>query len=256
VVVIDARKKARRAARVAGFGAVTATLLPAYAMRDAMSRPEDRGALRDRWVARWCDALLALFAVKVEAHGVTRAPGARMIVANHRSTIDIAVLLRSFGGRVVSRADLSGWPLIGVAARKVGTVFVDRKDAQSGASAVRAMRTLLERGETVIVFAEGTTFSDDEVRPFHGGAFVAAAGTGAEIVPVGLAYPRGSGAAFVNETFPQHLARMAAADPTRVVLIAGAPIIAAPKVRSTKLRDETHAAVQSLVHEARATVER
>lgn len=252
----EAKKKARRAARVAGFGAVTAALLPAYALRDAMTAPDERGALRDRWVARWCDALLALFAVSVDARGVTKGAGPRMVVANHRSTIDIAVLLRSFGGRVVSRADLSGWPLIGAAARKVGTVFVDRADAQSGASAVRAMRTLLERGETVIVFAEGTTFSDDEVRPFHGGAFVAAAGTGAEIVPVGLAYPRGSGAAFVNESFPQHLARMAAADPTRVSLLAGAPIVAAPRVRSAKLRDEAHAAVQALVHEARALVER
>ena len=56
-------------------------------------------------------------------------------------------------------------------------------------------------GQTVIVFPEGTTFAGDEVRPFHAGAFVAALRTGAEIVPVGLAYQRGSGAAFVDESF-------------------------------------------------------
>jgi 1-acyl-sn-glycerol-3-phosphate acyltransferase len=254
VVSAPVRVRARRAVRVAGFGAVTAAMLPAYALRDAIAPPDARDAIRDRWIATWCEALLRLFAVRVEVRGAPAADAGRgrLVISNHRSTIDIAVLLRTFGGHVVSRADLSKWPLIGAAARKVGTVFVDRADAVSGASAVRAMRHLLERGRTVIVFAEGTTFADDVVRPFHGGAFVAAAGTGADIVPVGIAYERGSGAAFVDESFAQHLARMAAAEPTRVVMNVGAPIVAAERIRSVRLRDQTHDAVQRLVDEARA----
>ena len=247
----------RRAARVAGFGAVTAAMLPAYALRDAVAPADARDELRDRWIAAWCSTLLRLFAVHVDVRGAapSRHAQGRMVIANHRSTIDIAVLLRTFGGHMVSRGDLSKWPLIGAAARKVGTVFVDRADAMSGASAVRAMRDLLQRGQTVIVFAEGTTFADDVVRPFHGGAFVAAAGSGAEIVPVGIAYERGSGAAFVDESFPQHLSRMAAADPTRVVMNIGAPIVAADRVRSVRLREQTQAAVQALLDEARIMVD-
>ncbi len=248
------RLRLRRAARVAGFGAVTAAMLPMYALRDVLAAPDARDEIRDRWIATWCTTLLRLFAVRVDVRGEPPASSdrGRLVIANHRSTIDIAVLLRTFGGHMVSRGDLSRWPLIGVAARKVGTVFVDRADAMSGASAVRAMRDLLQRGRTVIVFAEGTTFADDVVRPFHGGAFVAAAGSGAAIVPVGIAYERGSGAAFVDESFPQHLARMAAADPTRVVMSIGAPIVAAERVRSVRLREQTQAAVQSLVDDARA----
>jgi 1-acyl-sn-glycerol-3-phosphate acyltransferase len=156
---------------------------------------------------------------------------------------------------MVSRADLSRWPLVGVAARSVGTVFVDRSDAVSGANAVRTIRTLLARGSTVIVFPEGTTFPDDEVRPFHAGAFVAALRSGADVVPVGLAYQTGSGAAFVNESFGAHLSRMAAAEPSSVAMCVGEPIAIAAGARAADLRERAHAAVQRLVREARALVD-
>ena len=39
-----------------------------------------------------------------------------------------------------------------------------------------------------MLYPEGTTYSGDEVRPFRAGAFLAAQRTGAEIVPVGIAY--------------------------------------------------------------------
>ena len=155
---------------------------------------------------------------------------------------------------MVSRADLARWPLLGRAARSVGTVFVDRSDAVSGASAVRAMRTLLSRGSTVIVFPEGTTFTDDVVRPFQSGAFVAALRSGADVVPVGLAYATGSGAAFVNETFGR-TSRAWPPRPRRTWPCVGEPILIGQNARAADLRDQTRTAVQSLVHDARRLVD-
>src|SRR6478609_5701447 len=97
----------------------------------------------------------------------------------------------------VSRADLAGWPVIGLAARRVGTLFVDRSDKRSGAAVINAMITGLESGRGVMVYPEGTTFAGDEVRPFRAGAFLAAQRAGAEIVPVGIAYG-GDGASFLQ----------------------------------------------------------
>src|SRR5690606_26775233 len=116
--------------------------------------------------------LLALFAVEVEVIG--RVPGdpperGRVIVSNHRSTIDVGVLLATFGGTMVSRGDLARWPLLGRAARSVGTVFVDRGDAKSGASTIRSIQRHLATGRSIGIFPEGTTFEGDEVRPFHAG---------------------------------------------------------------------------------------
>jgi 1-acyl-sn-glycerol-3-phosphate acyltransferase len=233
-------------------------MLPPFLGRLAMSSGRDRRDVRDRWVRRWADALLALFAIHVDVRGpgVVGGGRGRLVVANHRSTIDVALLLRTFGGRMVSRADLSGWPLVGPAARSVGTIFVDRSSAVSGANTIRQIRNALIAGETVCVFPEGTTYEGDVVRPFRPGAFVAALRTGASVVPVGLAYETGSGAAFVGEGFMQHLGRMAAADPSRVCARVGDPIEVESGARARDLEKRIHNAVQALVHEARAIVDR
>jgi 1-acyl-sn-glycerol-3-phosphate acyltransferase len=255
---VSVRGEVRRAARIAGFGALTATMLPAFVARSRLAEEGARGPLRERWVGAWSAALLGLFGVTVleEGEPPTAADRGRLVVANHRSTADILVLLRRFGGHMVSRADLAGWPLLGRAARTVGTVFVDRADAVSGANAVRNIRSLLARGATVIVFPEGTTFTGDEVRPFHAGAFVAALRSGADVVPVGLAYATGSGAAFVNESFGAHLARMAAAEPSAMAMSIGPPIAVGDDARAAALRDRAHAEVQRLVSASRARVDR
>ena len=247
------RTKVRRVLRTSGFAAITASMLPLYALRDAIVADGERAPLRDRWLRRWSGALLDLFAVRVDVSGgVSPSERGRLVVANHRSTIDIAILLRTFGGHMVSRGDIEGWPLVGAAARKVGTVFVDRQSAVSGATAIRAIRALLKAGRTVCIFPEGTTFAEDEVHPFHSGAFVAALRTGADIIPVGIAYERGSGAAFVGETFGKHLSRMAGADPTRVSVCIGTPIAVDGRSRAGDLRDRAMSAVKGLVADARA----
>jgi 1-acyl-sn-glycerol-3-phosphate acyltransferase len=254
--VVSARGELRRAARLAGFGAVTSAMLPAFLAHEAVAPARERRAVREQWVGAWSSALLRLFGVRVLARGAGPPRGrGHLVVANHRSTADILVLLRAFGGLMVSRADLARWPLVGVAARAVGTLFVDRSDAASGAAAVRTIRTRLAQGSTIIVFPEGTTFPDDDVRPFHAGAFAATLRSGADIVPVGLAYARGSGAAFVNESFTAHLARMAAAEPSRVAMCVGPAIVVPENARAARLRDRAHAEVQRLVRDARRFVD-
>lgn len=152
---------------------------------------------------------------------------------------------------MVSRADLASWPVVGAAARAVGTVFVDRSSAKSGAATIRSIQKHLEDGQTINLFPEGTTFDGDEVRPFHGGAFVSAVRAEAEILPVGLAYPRASGAAFVNETFPAHLARMAKSGPTRMVVAVGTPFVARKSERAADVTKRARAEVQAMVTRAR-----
>jgi 1-acyl-sn-glycerol-3-phosphate acyltransferase len=156
---------------------------------------------------------------------------------------------------MVSRADLAKWPVVGAAARSVGTVFVDRTSALSGAATIREVRALLKQGETVLVFPEGTTFEGDTVRPFQAGAFIGALKTGATIVPVGIAYATGSGAAFVGESFTQHLARMAGAEPTRVVVCVGDTAPVREGARAAEVAKEAEQAVQRLVERARRDVD-
>jgi len=248
--------RARQAARASGFLGLTAAMLPVFVARMASTSDTDRAAVRDAWVGRWARSLLELFAIEVVVDGVVPPPTqgrgrGRLVITNHRSAIDIGVVLSTFGGTMVSRADLAGWPVLGAAARAVGTVFVDRASAKSGAATIRTIQKLLEEGQTINLFPEGTTFEGDEVRPFHGGAFVSAVRAEAEILPVGIAYPKSSGAAFVDETFVEHLARMAKSGPTRMVIAVGTPFIARRSERATDITKRAHAEVQALVARAR-----
>lgn len=231
-------------------------MLPVYLAHYNKVPEEEKDTVRDLWVRRWARALLSLFSVECVVRGPVPPPTrkgerGRLIVANHRSTIDVGVLLATFGGTMVSRSDLAEWPIVGAAARSVGTVFVDRSSAESGAATIRSIQKHLDEGETIILFPEGTTYDGDEVRPFFGGAFIAAARAGAEVLPVGLAYPKDSGAAFLNETFTQHLARMAKSTATRMVLVAGNPIDVVRGSKAGPLTKRVHADVTALVARAR-----
>lgn len=249
-------KAARQAYRASGFVGLTAAMLPVFVAHHGKVPEAEKDTVRDLWVRRWARALLSLFSVDTVVLGsvpppTRRGDRGRLVVANHRSAIDIGVLLATFGGTMVSRADLAKWPVIGAAARAVGTVFVDRDSAESGAATIRAIQKRLEEGATIILFPEGTTYDGDDVRSFFGGAFIAAARAGAEVLPVGLAYPKDSGAAFLNETFTQHLSRMAKSTTTRMVVSVGAPIDVAKGSKAGPVTKRAHADVTALVAKAR-----
>lgn len=254
---MQVRGTLRKFARASGFVGLTAAMLPPFYVHTRLLGAGD-AETRDRWVSRWSSVLLSLFSIRLDVLGVVppngRAPDGgqlgRLVVANHRSAIDIGILLHVVGGKMVSRADIAKWPVVGPAARSVGTIFVERKSSQSGVVAIRTMQSELERGETVNIFPEGTTFIGDEIRPFHRGGLVAARAARSEVLPIGLAYEKGSGAQFFGETFLAHLSRMSAAPkPTRVVLAVGVPFLAdAP---AAALAKRAQAEVSELVAKAR-----
>ncbi len=249
------RPRARQLVRTGGLIGLTLALVPPFVahMRITTRTGPARDALRDAWVGSWARGLLRLFAIEVVVDGTAPpSTSGRIIVANHRSAIDIGVLLATFGGTLVSRADLAGWPLLGPAARAADTVFVDRAVAQSGASTIRVVQRRLKEGRTVSLFPEGTTFDGDEVRPFKPGAFVAAVGAHAEVLPVGIAYPSRSSAAFVDETFPEHLGRIARGPGTRLAVCVGTPFVPTRTEGSAGAAARAHADVQALVARARA----
>lgn len=249
-VSLQLAPKARASARAAGFAALTVAMLGGVELHQRLSRPSARPDVFDRHMRLWCRTLLRLFQVEARVEPAIAPPKAahgRLVVSNHRSPIDIAILLSIFGGQVLSRADLASWPVLGTAARKAGTIFVNRGEGTSGASAIRAIRHHLRDGNTVIVYPEGTTFAGDEIRPFRMGAFVGLHQINVEIVPVALAYEPGT--EFVDESFMQHLQRVAARRRTRVGVRIGEPFAAS--VHAAATGNQAREQVQKLVVQAR-----
>lgn len=234
----------------------------------ALSAAPSRDAVLHTWMRRYGRALLKLYGIGVRAGGPfvgdppqdhagfyperdARGVG-RLFVMNHRSAFDIIITLAFFEATIVSRADLAGWPVVGLAARRVGTLFVDRSNKQSGSAVVRAMAEALKAGRGVMIYPEGTTFGGDEVRPFRPGGFIAAREAGAEIVPVGIAYGNAH-ASYVNQTATEHMARVSGARRTAAAIEVGAPIVPAGEDINVSL-NAAHEAVQALVHRARTVV--
>jgi 1-acyl-sn-glycerol-3-phosphate acyltransferase len=233
------------------LGTATLAWVGVASVHQALSAEQRREALFQGYMKRWARSLVRATGGRVSLVPGSHVPehvGPRLVVSNHRSPFDIGVLLSLFGGQALSRADLSGWPVLGLAARRAGTIFVDRDDGSSRVSALRLIRRRLQGGASILLFPEGGTFEGDEVRPFKPGGFSALRGLGAQIIPVGLAYD--PGAEFKDESFVRHVVRVAGRPATRCVVKIGAPI--AGEGRAQELAEKSRAAVQALVDDARA----
>lgn len=242
----------RGTVRLLNLGAATFGWVAAATVHQSFVPAPQRERVFQRYLQRWGSSLVRATGGQIELVPGSAVPPrrkARLVVANHRSPFDIGVLLALFGGHALSRADLASWPVLGMAARRAGTIFVDRQSGASGASALRTIRRRLGEGASILVFPEGATFAGDEVRPFKPGAFAALRGLDVEIVPVGLAYD--PGVEFVDETFVQHVVRVAARPVTHCVVNIGQPHAA--RGRAQDVASALQAEVQELVNGARTT---
>jgi 1-acyl-sn-glycerol-3-phosphate acyltransferase len=242
---------ARGVRRLVGLGARTLGWVGLATAHQQLVPDEERTPVFQYWLRYWARSLVTSCGGEV-----TLTPGsvvppqtrARLVVSNHRSPFDIGVLLGLFGGHPLSRADLADWPVLGMAATRAGAIFVDREDAGSGASAIRAIRSRLQGGASILVFPEGGTFEGDEVRPFKGGALAAVRGLDVDVVPVGIAYD--PGAEYVEEGFVDHVLRVAQRPRTRIVVEIGTP--RRPEGKTATLAAALRDDVQRLVDGARA----
>jgi 1-acyl-sn-glycerol-3-phosphate acyltransferase len=75
-------------------------------------------------------------------------------------------------------------PLAGFLLRRLGSAFVDRDDRHDRHRTARALHSLAGRGSALGFFPEGTFDRSPGLRPFHLGAFSAAARAKLPVVPV------------------------------------------------------------------------
>jgi 1-acyl-sn-glycerol-3-phosphate acyltransferase len=90
-----------------------------------------------------------------------------LMVSNHLSYIDIFVLSSVTGAVFIAKAEIDGWPLIGLACRSVNTIFVNRENRRDVVRVSEKIQAALEAGHGVVLFAEGTTSHGATVQPFR-----------------------------------------------------------------------------------------
>jgi lyso-ornithine lipid O-acyltransferase len=250
----------RFAARTAAFAAYSSSAYAAFES-EAYLRGGDREALLGPSLRRYGANMAYALGIRLHRVGFpdagyfegkdARGRG-RVFVMNHRSALDIMVSLATVEGKLVSRADLATWPLVGPLAKRVGILFVDRESKRSSAQVMRQMMARIEAGVGIVIFPEGTTYAGDEVKEFKPGAFSVARRTGAEIIPIGIAH-RASASSFDDESFLDHMRRNLGNSESHVGVAAGEPIVSEGRTQEM-LAALCHAEVQRLVYVARSAV--
>lgn len=108
---------------------------------------------------------------------------AGILVANHQSFIDV-VYLFSLSPRITLTANnrIYNNPIFGPVSRMAGFL-----DVSKGIETMtEKIRILLQEGNIVAVFPEGTRSTDYRIHRFHKGAFKVAEETNAEIIPIAI----------------------------------------------------------------------
>ena len=138
----------------------------------------------------WRCLLALVTRVKVEGRENIPLAGPLLVVCNHASNIDGPVLLAYFapamGRRLawLGKAEALAWPVFGWIIRNNGVIGIRR--GAGDLEAFRIVKQVLDEGQPLIVFPEGTRSSDGALQPAKEGATVLALRSGAPILPIAI----------------------------------------------------------------------
>ncbi len=158
--------KLRATTILAGFFGLTVPLMPVQAL---LVRTSDSAARRfPHWYHR---QVCRLMGIHVTVEGELAADSPVLLVCNHTSWLDIPVLSAVAPVSFVAKKEVGGWPFVASLARLQRTVFVDRNRRQSAGEAADEITARLDQGDTIVLFAEGTSSDGNRVLPFKTSLF-------------------------------------------------------------------------------------
>jgi 1-acyl-sn-glycerol-3-phosphate acyltransferase len=159
----------RAAAILTGFFALTVPLMPVQA---ALLRVSPKGARRfPHWYHR---QVCKLFGIKLHIEGAVAGHKPVLLISNHTSWLDITVLSAVAPLSFVAKKEVSRWPFVSWLAKLQRSVFVDRERRSAVGETTNEIMARLTTGDTVVLFAEGTSSDGNRVLPFKTSLFAAA----------------------------------------------------------------------------------
>jgi 1-acyl-sn-glycerol-3-phosphate acyltransferase len=169
---------------------VTATII-AVAILAVMVVINDSSPLIEKVIRVWSRAWLVASGTKLEVEGAENIDPNRsyVVVANHLSALDIMACLLAvpLPIRFLAKKELFRVPVLAQGMRMVGIIEVDRQARGAVHSEVnRQSRELIEKGRSLIIYAEGTRPRNGVMKPFKKGAFTMAISSGLPVLPLSI----------------------------------------------------------------------
>jgi len=135
------------------------------------------------WAKVWCSIL----GMKVTQHG-TPPKLPFILVSNHLGYLDILLLQRVVPAWFVSKADVRGWPLIGMMTRSGHVLFINRGRKRDVQRINERMAEILDQNQGVLFFPEGTSHRGDQVHPLKTSLLAIASHSGHPIHTAVISY--------------------------------------------------------------------
>lgn len=170
----------RAAGVLAGFLGLTLPLMPVQALLLRVSQPAARRF--PHWYHR---KVCRILGIRLHIEGAVAANTPVLLVSNHTSWLDIPVLSAVAPVSFVAKSEVGRWPFVSALARLQRTVFVDRTKRVAVGDTANEMAERLAKGDTLVLFAEGTSTDGNRVLPFKSSLFAAAKPSGKSNAPDG-----------------------------------------------------------------------
>jgi 1-acyl-sn-glycerol-3-phosphate acyltransferase len=137
----------------------------------------------------YCRMMLRALGVRITVSGgpIRNLRGV-LVVSGHVSWVDIFSIGAVMPGSFVAKAEMISWPGLGVAARLMKVIPIERASLRRLPDVVEMVATRLRAGQTVVVFPEGTTWCGLAYGQFRPAMFQAAVDAGRPVQPLRLNY--------------------------------------------------------------------
>ena len=111
-----------------------------------------------------------------------------IVVSNHASYYDGLLMTAALPPDFcfVIQHGVANWPYAGAVLKRMAHLFVNRENARAGAMQTRQMFKVLQQGQSLAIFVEGTFKAEAALLPFKNGAFLLARKAGVPVVPVAI----------------------------------------------------------------------
>ena len=116
---------------------------------------------------RYYRTLCAVLRVRIRVVGTPMRDTPTLILSNHVSWLDIPVISAVMPIAFVAKREVASWPIVGIAAKLLRTVFVDRTRRIQTSEVNTEIARRLTEGDPVVLFAEGTSSDGNRVLEFR-----------------------------------------------------------------------------------------
>lgn len=109
--------------------------------------------------------VLAITGIRLTVRG-PRPQAPFFLVSNHISFFDVFIIASELGCVFVSKSELGRWPVFGFIARNMSTILINREDFRDTHRVNGEIKSVMNDGLGVVVFAEGTVSQTGELLAF------------------------------------------------------------------------------------------